>query len=151
MHQYCKLTIFIFCRQEEKDRLSIKPKDDEKKKQSAKRKRDEDDASDLEDYMAIKRKNNRDKDNDHKKKKQPMLEEKSARGVARDRALRDLELASMTRAKMSKSSHKPKKIRTVYEPEPEMSKPMHKKVGSKFAFDLADTSAKGVKKLRYFL
>ena len=99
--------------------------------------------------MAIKRKNNRDKDNEHKKKKQPMLEEKSARGQARDRALRDLELASMTRAKMSKSSHKPKKIRTVYEAEPEQSNSVQKRSGgSKFAFDLADTSNKGVKKLR---
>ena len=58
--------------------------------------------------MAVRRKNNRDKDAEQKKKKKPMLEEKSARGKARERALRDLELASMTRAKMAKSSNKPK-------------------------------------------
>lgn len=133
-------------RMEEKERLSIHPKDpdqDAKKKQKAKkRKRGSDDESDLEDYIFQKR------DKTEKKKKPVVV--KSARAQARERALKDLEAASLTRAKISKAILKPKKVRTVDDstgkPRPEFSKPQ--RGGSKFAFDM-DTSKKGVKKLRY--
>jgi len=65
--------------------------------------------------------------------------------------MKDLEAASLTRAKISKSIVKPKKLRTVDDsnqnPRKDFSKP-RKPGGSKFTFDM-DTSKKGVKKLRY--
>jgi ATP-dependent RNA helicase DDX27 len=132
-------------RMEEKERLSIRPKDPEqdakKKQKTKKRKRGSDDESDLEDYIFQKR--------EKVVKKKPLVV-KSARAQARERALKDLEAASLTRAKISKAITKPKKLRTVDDsigkPRPEFSKPQ--RGGSKFAFDM-DTSKKGVKKLRY--
>lgn len=135
-------------RMEEKERLSIHPaKDpDAKPKKKQKRRRGSDDDSDLEDYIFHKKK----QVDDSKKKKQP-VQEKSVRAQARQRALKDLEAASLTRAKMSKSTNKLKKLRTVEDVSVrkefgQQKKP--KKSGSKFAFDM-DTSKKGVKKLRY--
>lgn len=134
-------------RMEEKERLSIHPaKDTEAKtKKKQKRRRGSDDDSDLEDYIFHKK-----KQVDESKKKKP-VQEKSARAQARQRALKDLEAASLTRAKMSKSTNKLKKLRTIEEVSArkefgQQKKP--KKSGSKFAFDM-DTSKKGVKKLRY--
>lgn len=135
-------------RMEEKERLAIRPKDPDheaKKKQKdarKKRKRGSDAESDLEDYIFHKHQSN-------DKKKKPLVV-KSARAQARERALKDLEAASLTRAKISKAIVKPKRVRTVDDsigkPRPDFSKP--KRGGSKFAFDM-DTSKKGVKKLRY--
>lgn len=134
-------------RMEEKERLSIRPKDPNaskvtKKKQ--KRKCGSDDDSDLEDYIFHKKQ-------EVEKKKKP-VQEKSARAQARERAMKDLEAASLTRAKMSKSTNKLKKLRTVEEVSSvrkDHSLSMKaKKSGSKFSFDM-DTSKKGVKKLRY--
>lgn len=135
-------------RMEEKERLSIRPKDpdadEKKKKKQQKRRRGGDDESDLEDYVYKK------KGGDDRKKQVKKVVEKSARAQARERAMKDLEAASLTRAKMSKSVLKPRKLRTVDDsqakPSKDFSKP--KKGGSKFAFDM-DTSKKGVKKLRY--
>lgn len=134
-------------RMEEKERLSINPKDPEAKakKKQKKRKRGEDDESDLEDYI-FKKRNIEDK---LKKEKKPL--EKSARAQARERAIKDLEKASLTRAKMSKSQNKLQKLRTVEDVSSfKNDKPIYKprKSGSKFDFDM-DTSKKGVKKLRY--
>ena len=133
-------------RMEEKERLSIHPKDldqDAKKKLKAKkRKRGSDDESDLEDYIFQKR--------DKTDKKRKPIVVKSARAQGRERAMKDLEAASLTRAKISKAIVKPKKLRTVDDsmgkPRQEFSKPQRS--GSKFAVDM-DTSKKGVKKLRY--
>lgn len=138
-------------RMEEKERLSIRPKDPEKeaqkKKKQQKRKRGSDDESDLEDYIFNKRQNSGEK---KKKEKKPIVV-KSARAQARERAMKDLEAASLTRAKISKSVVKPKKLRTVDDssknPRKDFAKP-RKAGGSKFTFDM-DTSKKGVKKLRY--
>lgn len=132
-------------RMEEKERLSIRPKDPaEAKAKKKKRKRGSDDESDLEDYIF----NKRQAPDSKKKKPAP---EKSARAQARERALKDLEAASLTRAKMMKSTTKMKKLRTVEDVSSDRNKntaPKAKKGGSKFAFDM-DTSKKGVKKLRY--
>lgn len=135
-------------RMEEKERLSIHPKDpnEVKTKKKQKRKRGSDDDSDLEDYIFHKK-----KQVDESKKKP--AQQKSARAQARERALKDLEAASLTRAKMSKSTHKLKKLRTVEDisaKKDALSGPQkkNKKGGSKFAFDM-DVSQKGVKKLRY--
>ncbi|KAL7023836.1 hypothetical protein ACKWTF_012807 [Chironomus riparius] len=134
-------------RMEEKERLSINPKDPETKgkNKQKKRKRGEDDESDLEDY-AFKKRNIEDK---LKKEKKPLA--KSARALLRERATKDLEKASLTRAKMSKSQHKMTKLRTVedvssFKKDKPFVKP--KKSTSKFNLDM-DTSKKGVKKLRY--
>ncbi|XP_070502979.1 probable ATP-dependent RNA helicase DDX27 [Chironomus tepperi] len=134
-------------RMEEKERLSINPKDPESKgkKKQKKRKRGGDDDSDLEDYI-FKKRNIEDK---LKKEKKPL--EKSARAQARERVIKDLEKASLTRAKMSKSQNKIPKLRTVedvssFKKDKPFTKP--RKGGSKFNLDM-DTSKKGVKKLRY--
>lgn len=133
-------------RMEEKERLSIRPKDPEKeaqkKQKKQKRRRGSDDESDLEDYIF---KNRVEK----KKKERKPLPVKSARAQARERSLKDLEAASLTRAKISKAIVKPKKLRAVDDSQPkkDFSKPRRTN-GSKFAFDM-DTSKKGVKKLRY--
>lgn len=131
-------------RMEEKERLSIRPKDPAEAKAKKKRKRGSDNESDLEDYIFHKR-----QAPDNKKKK--AAPEKSVRAQARERALKDLEAASLTRAKMMKSTTKLKKLRTVEDVSGAKNKtavPKAKKGGSKFAFDM-DTSNKGVKKLRY--
>lgn len=136
-------------RMEEKERLSIRPEESEnkakKKQKEKKRKRGPDDESDLEDYIFKKHT----KMDDSKKKKPPM--EKSSRAQARERAMKDLEAASLTRAKMSKSTNKMKKIKTVedvsFRKTMQQQKP-RKSGGSRFNFD-NDTSKKGVKKLRY--
>ena len=138
-------------RMEEKERLSIRPKDPEKESQKKnkqkKRKRGSDDESDLEDYIFNKRQNTGEK---KKREKKPAVV-KSARAQARERALKELEAASLTRAKISKSIVKPKKLRTVDDStnksQRDFTKP-RKAGGSKFTFDM-DTSKKGVKKLRY--
>lgn len=133
-------------RMEEKERLSIRPKDPEKeakkKQNKQKRRRGSDNESDLEDYIFKNR-------GEKKKKERKPLPVKSARAQARERALKDLEAASLTRAKISKSIVKPKKLRAVDDSQPrkEFAKPRRAN-GSKFAFDM-DTSKKGVKKLRY--
>lgn len=133
-------------RMEEKERLSIRPpKDPEveaKKKKKQKKRRGSDDESDLEDYIFHKHQSS-----DKKKKPLPV---KSARAQARERSLKDLEAASLTRAKISKSIVKPKKVRAVDDSsgKPRRDFPKPKGGGSKFAFDM-DTSKKGVKKLRY--
>lgn len=140
-------------RMEEKERLAIKPVDktEIKKKRLLRAKRrnrqNDDDDSDLEDVMRRKR-----KDEDElvvKKKKSPVVIEKSARAQARERALKDLELASLTRAKIAKSIKKPKKLGSCYEKETP-SKGIIKKNNKvpTSNFDL-DVSQKGVKKLRY--
>lgn len=139
-------------RMEEKERLSIRPKDPEKdgeKKKAKKRRRGADDESDLEDYIF---QGNKQPDAKKKKERKPAVV-KSARAQARERAMKDLEAASLTRAKISKAILKPKKVRTVDDsigkPKPPFGKPKKNgKGGSKFAFDM-DTSRKGVKKLRY--
>lgn len=137
-------------RMEEKERLSIRPKDPEaeakKKKKQQKRKRGSDGESDLEDYIFQQRQNSGEV---RKKKEKKPLVVKSARAQARERAMKDLEAASLTRAKISKSIVKPKRVRTVDDSKPrrEFNKPK-RAGGSKFAFDM-DTSKKGVKKLRY--
>lgn len=136
-------------RMEEKERLSIRPKDpekeDKKKVKKQKRKRGSDDESDLEDYIFQQRQNGPER----KKKEKKPLPVKSARAQARERAMKDLEAASLTRAKMSKSFVKPKKVRTVDDSRPAKDFVKTKRPGgSKFAFDM-DTSKKGVKKLRY--
>jgi ATP-dependent RNA helicase DDX27 len=126
-------------RMEEKERLSIRPKEVTEKKK--KRKRGSDNESDLEDYIFHK------KQPEAKKKK--IVQEKSARAQARERALKDLEAASLTRAKMMKSTTKLKKLRAVEETTGiKKAAPKPKKGGSKFSIDM-DTSSKGVKKLRY--
>lgn len=136
-------------RMDEKERLSIRPKDPEAKKakkKNQKRKRGSDDESDLEDYIFKKREEGEKK----KKDKKPAVE-KSARAQARERALKDLEAASLTRARMAKSTHKLKRIRACFDEVPKQGKELVKpKKGSnsKFAFDM-DTSKKGIKKLRY--
>jgi len=134
-------------RMEEKERLSINPKDPESKgkKKQKKRKRGPDDESDLEDYIFKKR------NIDDKLKKEKKPQEKSARAQARERAVKDLEKASLTRAKMSKSQNKIQKLRTVedvssFRKDRPPMKP--RKSTSKFNLDM-DTSKKGVKKLRY--
>lgn len=139
-------------RMEEKERLSIRPKDpdqDAKKKQKKnKRRRGSDNESDLEDYIFKKRQNT---ESDKKKSAKKQVVVKSARAQARERAMKDLEAASLTRAKISKSILKPKKLRAVDDSKPKSGKPFvkpRKAGGSKFAFDM-DTSKKGVKKLRY--
>jgi len=137
-------------RMEEKERLSIRPKDPDqevkKKTKQQKRKRGSDDESDLEDYIFQQRQNSGPK---KKKEKKPLVV-KSARAQARERSMKDLEAASLTRAKISKSILKPKKLRTVDDsskkPRKDFTKP--RRGGSKFTFDM-DTSKKGVKKLRY--
>ena len=135
-------------RQEEKERLSIRPKDDtpkpKQKKEQKKRKRGSDGESDLEDYLYDQRNNG-----EQPKKKKVTLKviEKSARAQMRDRALKDLEMASLTRAKISKAIKKPKKVQACYEEEPKKDYPKMKR-GPTSKFDL-DTSKKGVKKLRY--
>lgn len=135
-------------RQEEKERLSIRPKDDtpkpKQKKEQKKRKRGSDGESDLEDYLYDQRNNG-----EQPKKKKVTLKviEKSARAQMRDRALKDLEMASLTRAKISKAIKKPKKVQACYEEEPKRDYPKMKR-GPTSKFDL-DTSKKGVKKLRY--
>lgn len=138
-------------RMEEKERLSIRPPKDpeaveaskKKKQQQKKKRRGSDDESDLEDYIFHKHQSS-----DKKKKPLPV---KSARAQARERSMKDLEAASLTRAKISKSIVKPKKVRTVDDssgkPRREFPKPKRGS-GSKFTFDM-DTSQKGVKKLRY--
>lgn len=139
-------------RMEEKERLSIRPKDPEqeaqKKKNKQKKKRGSDDESDLEDYIFNQRKQNL---GERKKKEKKPVVVKSARAQARERALKDLEAASLTRAKISKSIVKPKKLRTVDDsgltPRKDFVK-TKRSGGSKFSFDM-DTSQKGIKKLRY--
>lgn len=130
-------------RMEEKERLSIRPKEENKEKKK-KRKRGSDDESDLEDYIFHKRQV------PETNKKQKNVQEKSARAQARERALKDLEAASLTRAKIMKSTTKLKKLRTVEDASngPKKAAPKPKKSGSKFSIDM-DTSSKGVKKLRY--
>lgn len=132
-------------RMEEKERLAITPKAEkpEKKKKKKKRNPDSDSDSDLEDYIF--------KGKVEGKKVEKKVPEKSARAQARERALEDLKKASLTRAKMSKSLVKPKKVRAVDDSDPSKKKPFTKPKSSpksKFAFDM-DTSKKGVKKLRY--
>ena len=135
-------------RQEEKERLSIRPKEDKpkpkQKKEQKKRKRGSDGESDLEDYLYDQRNNG-----EQPKKKKVTLKviEKSARAQMRDRALKDLEMASLTRAKISKAIKKPKKVQACYEEEPKRDYPKMNR-GPTSKFDL-DTSKKGVKKLRY--
>lgn len=133
-------------RMEEKERLALTPKEDKKKQQKKKKKTnpDSDSDSDLEDYIfkGAKREN--------KKVKKPEPQ-KSQRAQARDRALEDLQKASLIRAKMSKSFNKVKKLRAVDDSDGRKKKPFSKpRTGprSKFDFDM-DTSKKGVKKLRY--
>lgn len=137
-------------RMEEKERLALVPKDPDSKnkKKQKKRKRGGDDESDLEDYIFQKRSKNDDKSS-KSNKKQPM--EKSARAQARERVMKELEKASLTRAKMSKSAHKVKKLRTVEDVSSKGDRPQQKpKKGPKSNFNLdMDTSSKGVKKLRY--
>ncbi len=143
--------ILIFHRQEEKDRLSIHPKAEKTKKQpKKKRNREEEEYSDLEDMVFKKRKDEKQSDGP-KKKKGKTEPEKSAKELAKERALKDLEMASMTRAKISKSILKPKRIRACPEDLEKAQNPTANKKGfsSKFAFDLTNTSKKGVKKLRY--
>lgn len=136
-------------RMEEKERLSIRPKHPEseaaKKTKQKKRKRGSDNESDLEDYIF----QNRKQPVERKKKDKKPLVVKSARAQARERSMKELESASLTRAKISKAIVKPKKLRVVDDSRPrqEFVKPK-KGGGSKFAFDM-DTSKKGVKKLRY--
>lgn len=138
-------------RMEEKERLSIRPKDPEKELQKKikqkKRKRGSDDESDLEDYIFNQRRQN---PTERKKKEKKPIPVKSARAQARERSMKDLEAASLTRAKISKSIVKPKKLRTVDDSFAKPGKDFAKtrRDGSKFAFDM-DTSKKGVKKLRY--
>jgi ATP-dependent RNA helicase DDX27 len=135
-------------RMEEKERLAITPKVEkpEKKKKKKKRNPDSDSDSDLEDYIFQGKKQ-------EKKKEKKSAPEKSARAQARERALEDLKKASLTRAKMSKSSQKIKKLRAVDDSDPSKKKSFVNKLKpsgprSKFTFDM-DTSKKGVKKLRY--
>lgn len=131
-------------RMEEKERLSINPKDEKVKKPKKKKKNnaESDSDSDLEDYIFQGAKQ------DKKKEKKP-APEKSARAKAREAALEDLKKASLIRAKMSKSFSKVKKLRAVDDSKPIKKKPKPKTgPRSKFAFDM-DTSKKGVKKLRY--
>ncbi|XP_063705859.1 probable ATP-dependent RNA helicase DDX27 [Culicoides brevitarsis] len=146
----------------EKERLSLKTDEDEdqtngkpkkkndKKPASKKRKRD-DDGSDLEDNFFKKRKQQGAPMKKSKPSKTNSDAGKTPKELAKERAQKELEMASLTRAKLMKCKHKVRRLKAVVDeiPNENSSKKKNFKRKSKFAMDLADTSQKNVKKLRY--
>jgi ATP-dependent RNA helicase DDX27 len=155
---------FFFARQQEKERLSVKPV--VAKPAATKRKRgddDEDRFSDLEDNVNYRKQKqrkfdakNKPKKDEKKPGKKVSVDEESPAGwkakkdAAKDRTMRELESASLVRAKLMKSHRKPKRLHAYVDPEPtDAGKKKAPVKTSMFARDLYDTSAKGVKRLRY--
>lgn len=139
-------------RMEEKERLALKenePEEDDgkkKKKEKPTKKRKQDDGSDLEDNFFNQQRQNK-KSRPNKSKKD---ENKSPQELAKERAQRELEMASLTRAKLAKCKHKLKKLKSVVDDkEAKLQFQQRRKPKGKFAKDLSDTSKKNVKKLRY--
>lgn len=142
-------------RLEEKARLSVFNKDEDEKPQNGKdkqkkqepKKRKKDDSSDLEDNYYVQ----------NTKSKVPKLAANktktnvSPKDIAAERAQKELEMASLTRAKLSKCKHKLKRIKSVMEDANSYQKqkffPRNKKK-TNFALELTDTSTNHAKKLR---
>lgn len=148
-------------RMEEKERLSLKAtgnaadkpsdsNDNKKGKKSQKpNKRKRDDDSDLEDNFF---KNRKLQASSNKKVKtgKTKLDTKSSQELAKERAEKELEMASLTRAKLAKCKNKIKRLRTVIDDLPNSvnKKSSFTRRKSKFALDLTDTTQKNIKKLR---
>lgn len=133
---------------EDTDAKSPGPKNNNDKipQKPSKRKRDDD--SDLEDNFF---KNRKLQSTSNKKPKPGKAKQdtKSPQELAKERAVKELEMASLTRAKLSKCKNKVRRLRTVIDDLPNSAnKKTFTKRKSKFALDLADTSQKNVKKLR---
>uniref|UniRef100_A0A336LVB9 RNA helicase n=2 Tax=Culicoides sonorensis TaxID=179676 RepID=A0A336LVB9_CULSO len=146
-------------RMEDKERLSLKSNENEenenkdkmkkKNQQPKSKKRKQDDGSDLEDNFFKNRRSQNGPNKKHKSGKNKQ-DTKSPQELAQERAMKELEMASLTRAKLAKCKNKVRKLRTVIDDlESTGSKKKLFKRKSKFALDLADTSQKNVKKLRY--
>lgn len=147
----------------DKERLSLKADDPEeidgkegpknnkkndKNQQKPNKKRKRDDDSDLEDNFY---KNRKLQAGPNKKSKPGKAKQdtKSPQELAKERAVKELEMASLTRAKLAKCQKKVRRLRAVVDEIPSSAnKKTFTKRKSKFAVDLADTSQKNVKKLR---
>lgn len=137
-------------RQEERDRLALKEKEEEikktgktgpKLKQQQKRKRNNS-GSDIEDMIV----------NEKPKKKKPAAPTKTPDDLAKERSMKELDKVAQVQARFAKGKKKNKKLRSYEDTEmrefrQNAKKPMNKSF-SKFAVDLTDTSKKGVRRLR---
>lgn len=85
------------------------------------------------------------KKNTKKRREERMTPEQ----LAKARALKEIEKASLVRAKLMKSKSRPGKLNAVVEDEISKTK-INSKKRSKFNLDLTDTSNRGSKRLRYF-
>ena len=130
-------------RNEEKERLSIKPTEPKEnpKESKKKRKRDEDDFDPVKFHLAKKEKM-------AKKKKQ---EKQTPELSAKDRAIQELAKVSLVQAKLSKIKNRNRKINAVDEEPDNRGRQQHRgqQKSSRFERDLTDVSKKKVKNLRY--
>lgn len=82
-----------------------------------------------------------------KREKREKEQKKHPNQLAKERAIREIQQASLVRAKMSKFKNKLPRLNAVQEDQTPQ-KAVSKKRKSKFALDLTDTSRRGAKRLR---
>lgn len=124
-------------RKEEKERLSVNPKEaagDKGKDKSAKN--------------APKKRGAGDHENNKKNTKKRREERMHPEQLAKKRAMREIEKVSLVRAKLMKSKSRPGKLNAIREDEEAAKSKGGNKRRSKFNLDLTDTSNRGSKKLR---
>lgn len=88
------------------------------------------------------------KKNSKRRREERKAERRTPEQSAKARAMREIEKASLVRAKLSKSHRKPGRLNAMPDDQPKRSMSASNKKRSKFSHDLTDTSQRGAKRLR---